>query len=146
MAKERAANMDRLAYESRLYQEQLRSLVEQATSLDMMEVELTSAKVTLQNVGKGDDSLLVPIGSGIFVKSRREPKEKVLVSIGAGMIVEKEIDGAITLIDEKIKENHLLKETVQKNMETVSKKLESIEGETNRILEEMNKNVRTSQE
>ncbi|OIO21329.1 prefoldin subunit alpha [Candidatus Micrarchaeota archaeon CG1_02_47_40] len=146
MAKERGANADRLAYESRLYQEQLRSLVEQATSLDMMEVELTSAKVTLQNVGKGDDSLLVPIGSGIFVKSKREPKEKVLVSIGAGMIVEKEIDGAITLIDEKIKENHSLKETVQKNMEAVSKKLESIEGETNRILEEMNKNVRTSQE
>ncbi|MEM3437014.1 MAG: prefoldin subunit alpha [Nitrososphaerales archaeon] len=48
--------------------------------------------------------LLVPIGGGIFMEASAKPPEKLLVSIGANVVVEKTKDSTISFLEDRIKE------------------------------------------
>ncbi len=128
---------DRLAEEAGFYRQQMQSLFQQAANLDMEEAEIVSAMATLENSASSDDGLLVPIGSGVFVKSKRKAGEGVLVNVGAGLIVEKNAKEALELLSKKQAENHKYKGMVQKNIEEAGKRLEKIE----RDLETASKSV-----
>jgi len=48
--------------------------------------------------------LLVPIGGGVFIETSAKPPDKLIVSIGANVMVEKTKDGIINFLEERIKE------------------------------------------
>lgn len=120
-------DMDRIAEEAGFYRQQMQSLFQQAGSLDMEEAEIISAIATLENSGSRGDCLLVPVGSGVFVKSKRNAGEGVLVNIGAGLVVEKSAKEAVELLAKKQAENKRYKEMVQKSIQEAGKRLEKAE-------------------
>jgi len=48
--------------------------------------------------------LLVPIGGGVFIETSAKPPDRLIVSIGANVMVEKKKDGIINFLEERIKE------------------------------------------
>ncbi|MCD6357630.1 MAG: prefoldin subunit alpha [Thermoprotei archaeon] len=77
--------------------------------------EVASAKSALEEleiVEEGEE-LLVPIGAGVYVRTRISGKSEVLVTIGANILVEKSIEEARKYLDER---EQKLRDLLQRHM------------------------------
>jgi prefoldin alpha subunit len=89
----------------------------QATLVKSM-IECRAAIDALRGLSENSDSeLLVPIGGGLFINSRAPPPEKLIVSIGANIALEKTRTEASNFINNKIKdiEKNISETEFQKN-------------------------------
>jgi prefoldin alpha subunit len=95
---------------------QLDQMEEQMNNLQRLEESLSSLEK--EKIG---NSMFTPISSGVFMRTSLEDNKKVLISVGAGVVVEK------SLVDAK----EMMKEQ-EKKMELV---LLQIRNEMNRFIE-----------
>ena len=95
-----ARNMSLIEY----YKEQLSSIDMQVQYLQAAVADYHKAKMTVDQLDKteGATDILVPVGLGVFINASIENTSKVLVDIGAGLVTEKTVDGAVKKIDERI--------------------------------------------
>jgi len=105
------------------YKEQLSSIDMQAQYLQAALTDFYKAKLTVEQLDKTDDGseILIPLGGGTFINGSVKDPSKVLVDIGAGLVTEKTVDGAIKKIDDRIKE---LQEN-QERLMTMGQKLQN---------------------
>ncbi|MFH1101277.1 MAG: prefoldin subunit alpha [Methanobacteriota archaeon] len=94
------------------YKEQLSNLDLQLQYLQAAVVDYQKAKVSIEQLDntEGKPEILVPVGSGIFIRGAATDTGKVLIDIGASIVAEKTVEDAIKKIDDRI-------ETLQKNQE-----------------------------
>ena len=69
-------------------------------------VDLQRSKSTISNLKdeKKPDETLISLGSGIMMKAKPLDTKKVLINVGAGVIIEKNINDSIEEIDKRITE------------------------------------------
>jgi prefoldin alpha subunit len=96
-----------LAVEQRLLEQTVDALQSRINMVNAVLTDLTYANVALEALEKEKENseLLVPIGGGSYVKAKLGTPDKVIISVGAGVSVEK---------------------TVQETKETVKKRLEDL--------------------
>jgi prefoldin alpha subunit len=131
----------RIAYEMQVYREQAQVLQQQLANLQLNYASLQSAIQTLESIGKLTDKeeVLLPIGSGAYVKAIIREREVALIDIGAGVIAEKPIPEAVKLLNSRAEESEAMREKIQKSFEEVSGKMAELEETANRIVGEMRK-------
>ncbi len=118
---------------SRQYQEQLqifRILREQQEmfqgQLEILNVSrsnIVNTKNTLESLKEGvnvDDEILVPVGGLANIRATIKDPEKVLLAITQDVVVEKELDGAIEILEKRIEEH-------DKQIQFVRTQLQNIE-------------------
>jgi prefoldin alpha subunit len=68
--------------------------------------ELSDTRKALEELSRGKDgaSILVPVGSGSFVKAKVEDIKQVLVGVGAGVTVERKVSEAQEILNTREKE------------------------------------------
>lgn len=104
-----------LQYMQQVYQNQYATLSRDINSVMGYINELNAAKTSLEKFDKiKNTSMLSPIGSSIFIKSKASSENSVLVSVGASYLVEKEISGASEYLSSRI-------ELQTKNMQELMK-------------------------
>ena len=59
--------------------------------------------IKIQKSGQGSD-VLFPLGAGVFARSETPRKDKIVVSVGANVVVEKTLDQGLEFIEERVKE------------------------------------------
>ncbi|HEB37145.1 MAG TPA: prefoldin subunit alpha [Thermoplasmatales archaeon] len=86
------------------YKEQLESLEKQAVYVQAIIEDYTKAKVTMEKLSKTkkDSDVLVPIGGGVFLYAKYNSNAKVLLSEGADVVIERDIDYAIDALQKRI--------------------------------------------
>lgn len=127
-----------------LYQMQM--LESYATSLDQKEEAimtfLREAISSVESVRGINQNLefesLVPVGLGTYVKANISGASKVLLDVGAGIVVEKEPDSAVNYLESRIKELQVaLNETASQKHEVLTR-LEQLKQEMNRLIQSAN--------
>lgn len=83
--------------------------------------------------------LLIPIGGGIFIEASAKPPERLLVSIGADVIIEKTKDGAISFLEDRIKELENAISNLEAQKAELVKRIESNRVAISTILEKQRK-------
>lgn len=97
--------LQQMVDEINMYQSQLDVLKQQIESVNASISELMSAEETLEAVkGKEDTETFVPIGAGSFLIAEIKNADQVIMGLGAGAAVKKDIDGAKESISEQRKE------------------------------------------
>jgi prefoldin alpha subunit len=89
--------MRQLLVEIRLLEGSARVLSSRLDIVTGALAETQTAKQTLEGTkgsGKGSQ-MLIPIGSGSFVKAKLEDTERIIIGVGAGVCLEKTIDESI---------------------------------------------------
>lgn len=81
----------------------------------MMEIRSTLAALEAIEKNKVGAQLIVPIGSGSFIRATLADNKKVLVGVGADISIEKTTEGAKTLLDSRAKELTKTLEGLQKS-------------------------------
>lgn len=89
-----------------VYKAQLEGIVEQQQLVQMSLDEYGRAKATLSEFRKAaeGDEVLVPVGGSSFVRARVADNRRVLIGIGTGVTVEKDVEEALQVIDVRMQE------------------------------------------
>lgn len=97
--------LEQMVNEINMYQNQLDVLNQQMETVKASVSELSSAEETLNSIkGKKGSETFVPIGAGSFIITELKDTDKVIVGLGAGAAVKKDIDGAKEDISSQKKE------------------------------------------
>lgn len=127
-----------------LYQMQM--LESYATSLDQKEEavmtllrEAISSVESIRGINQNQEfESLIPVGLGTYVKANISGTSKVLLDVGAGIVVEKEHDSAVNYLESRIKELQVaLNETSSQKHEALMR-LEQLKQEMNRLIQSEN--------
>ena len=81
---------------------------------------------------------LVPVGMGTYVKATIQPKEKIIVNIGAGAAVEQDKAAAINYVEQRIKELEVALQQISAQRQEIAARLEQGQKEMNRLIQEHN--------
>ena len=122
------------------YKEELKSLELQIQYMQAAIADYHKAKITIDQIQKAEieSEILIPIGGGTFLNGILKDKSKILVEIGAGLITEKNGEGAISKIDERIK-------TLQDNYDKLISIAQKVENDANELSEKTQQMMDSSQ-
>jgi len=104
--------LQQLANEVQQAQQHLQQLQMQIEELQTLEEAIKGVKDN-----KVGDEVLAPLGSGIFVKTKLENADNVIMAVGNGAVVEKPIDEALNIVSEQVKEMTTISEQVTQQVE-----------------------------
>lgn len=107
-------------------------------TMKLMEIEQTNQAIGELEKSKADDVFL-PIGSSVFLPCKVNKNEKMIVSIGADLALEKDLTEAKKILEERRKtiENGL--ENVQMDMLRIANRMRVLEPEIQEMISKTEK-------
>jgi prefoldin alpha subunit len=138
----RGVNMEQtvndLVQESKLLESYYSDIVAKESILHRLYEESHSSFEALRSLSSESEiQSLVPLGIGVYVKSLIYPVEKVLVNIGAGVVVEKKKDDAVNFIEQRIKEFELATKQLSSQKQQISHRMMEIQNTVNSYVGQM---------
>ena len=73
---------------------------------------------------KTESDNLVPIGMGVYIKSKIQSKDKIIIDVGSGVAVEKDQNSAINWLESRLKELEIALQNVSSQRKQVADNLE----------------------
>ncbi|MEM1689220.1 MAG: prefoldin subunit alpha [Candidatus Hadarchaeales archaeon] len=125
------------------YREMARILQQQIAELTNVRSELSMTLNFLQEMKKmkEGDQVLVPAGSGLFVKTRLDSTDHVLVGIGANVVIERTPVEAQQILENRIKEIDETLQNLQESLAKVEEKIRVLAPEVERLMREKQKEI-----
>ncbi len=94
--------MNQAMMEMGMMEQKLKHLDQQLSILEQHILEDEKLQASLEDLSKGDKSeAMLPIGGGIFAKGHIDKVERVLVSVGANVAVEKNVGDAVKMLEKR---------------------------------------------
>ncbi len=79
---------------------------------------------------------LMPVGIGVYMKALVPPVKKLLVNVGAGVIVEKSREDTINYIESRIKEFEVALRQLSSQKQQIEMRMEQIQKQVNQMLQQ----------
>jgi prefoldin alpha subunit len=111
----------------RMLREQLEMFQSQLEILNVSRSNIVNTKNTLENLKEGvnvDDEILVPVGGLANIRASIKDPEKVLLAITQDVVVEKDLDGAIEILDKRIGEHDTQIQFVRTQIQNIEMNLQ----------------------
>ncbi|VVB75791.1 Prefoldin subunit alpha [Candidatus Tiddalikarchaeum anstoanum] len=109
--------------------EELGQVSERISSFENAKLSLTTFKNTKEN-----DELIVPVGEGVFIKTKLMKNDEVMIGVGSNVVLTKDIDSAIAYIDARIDEADNIIQTLNNNLAYFNQRLMQLENEIQQIM------------
>ncbi len=118
-----------LSEKHQVYQYQAESLAQQINmvKLTVRDVETALTTITALKGEQAGKETLVPIGFGSFVKATLTEPDKVVVGIGAGVSIERNVDEARAFLDNKKDELNKYLEQLNGTIAKIAQELQNIQ-------------------
>jgi len=121
--------LEDLSERHQAYQYQAESLAQQINmvKLTIRDVETALTTITALKDEPAGQETLVPVGFGSFVKATLSSTDTVVVGVGAGVSVEKNIDDAKAFLDKKKEELNKYLEQLNGTITKLGQELQNIQ-------------------
>lgn len=114
-------------------QMQGQQLKEQLESMHQAVAQMNMTVESLQSVEKQKkENLLIPLGSGCFLKGKATDKKKVIIDLGPNVLAEKPVKEAVKLISER-------KDGIEKQITTIEGQLKTLDSKAQAVLKQSKK-------
>ena len=120
-------------------EEQAQQLIQQMQMLENHYSQLTQQESSITNIiheansaiksinetkVKPQSDNIVPIGMGVYIKSKIQSKDKVIINIGSGVAIEKDQSSATNWLESRLKELEIALQNVNLQRKQVAENLE----------------------
>jgi prefoldin alpha subunit len=139
-------DMDRLAADLQLQQSKGESIHQQIMSMQESLMEMGGAVNALQNLKNMKGDALVPLGAGVFLSCPKPNPEKIIINIGANVMVQKSPEDAVKLLEERQKGIRGAINSAQEDLELTLNAIEEISKKANALAAQGEGNVRPAKE
>jgi prefoldin alpha subunit len=97
-----------------------------------------SAIDAIRNVSNTDQAqTLMPIGIGVYIRAAVAPNDKLLISIGSGVAVEKSREDAINYVESKVKELEVALRSMFSQKQELESRMEQTRAEANALAQKL---------
>ena len=116
--------------------QQIKAMQIHLADLEKAVEELSVLKVGLTNMAgaKKGDAMLVPLGASSYVRANLTDASKVMVSIGAGVFVDKTVKEAAPIVKKQVEELQKQEEIVIQNISMLTQEADKIAADLNKEL------------
>jgi len=121
-------NLEKILVELNAYEQQAQILQRRIDLINssLQEIALTSESLDeLKNVEE-DNEVLMPLGSGVYVKAKIVERKKVIFSIGADIVADKDITAAQLSLDQR-------SSALQNALQSTGQQLQQMAGRMNEL-------------
>ncbi len=117
--------------------QQSKQMQEQVQQIDQQSMELEAVKESLDEMKdvKSGTEILVPISGGLFIKAEMKDSQNVLINVGAGTTVQKDVSQAKKMIDEQIVEMEKVKGQIMENLDKIAEQFGLVQEEMRKFME-----------
>jgi len=143
------ANEDELnaiANELQMQQTRGEAIRQQMGQMQQTVIEIGSAMEAITNLKKAKGDTLVPIGAGVFVSCPKPDPDRVLINIGANLMVNKKPEDAVKMLEDRQKKVREAMQEAQNELQQIVRMIEELTGRGNALSQTEEKNVRPSKE
>jgi prefoldin alpha subunit len=131
-------SINEMVQESKLLESYFNDLDSRESLLHRLLEESRNSFEAIRELSSETETLsLVPLGIGVYVKSSIYPIERVLVNIGAGVVIEKKKDDAMNFIEHRIKEFEIAAKQLSSQKQQISHRLMEIQNTVNSYISQM---------
>jgi len=115
----------KLSTELRYFEQTADALQQRVGMLNAALTDLSYANETLENVEKEKENaeMLVPIGGGNYISVKLANLEKVIVSMGAGVSMEKSLPEAKTIVKTRIEDLQKTQVSAQQQLVQIAERI-----------------------
>jgi len=144
MANEEELNA--IANELQMQQTRGEAIRQQMGQMQQTVIEIGSAIEAITNLKKAKGDTLVPIGAGVFVSCPKPDPDRVLINIGANLMVNKKPEDAVKMLEDRQKKVREAMQEAQNELQQIVRMIEELTGRANALSQIEEKNVRPSKE
>lgn len=128
--------INELVQQSRVLEAYLNDNSSRETTVTRLLEEARLASNAIQNVPNDSEvESFMPVGIGVYIKALVPPVKKLLINIGADVIIEKSKEDSINYIESKIKEFEVALRQLVSQKEQISMRMEQIQAQVNQMLQ-----------
>jgi len=133
--------LQRKYVQMQLLKQQLNALLEEKLLVDEKVSEIVTTIDALQNLGKvkKGDEIWSGLGSGSFMRSDVKDIDRVLISVGAGILIKEERSRAIDILQSRLNELNKIDRDLIAEINKFSDQINKLEPEIQRLTEEESK-------
>ncbi len=129
--------LNRLAIGAQLLQRQGQALQEQLEVMQTTMGDLNATIDTLDNLSQAQKVGMLPIGSGVYITCQKVDTDAVLLSVGAGVVVNKKASEAADVLRKRLKNVGEAFDKAQKNLVSVNQQLQDLNAKANVLASRM---------
>jgi prefoldin alpha subunit len=121
---------------------QIKEMQAQAEAVNSQVFEMTSAIASVNEISKDDKpkEALIPVAGGVFAKGEIKDTKKLILSVGAGICVEKSAEETVRIIEARLDELKKYSEQLNIQMNELNNSALQIEAEVRALLNKMRGN------
>ncbi len=118
--------------------QQFQQLQENVSALEKHIFDLRTLRDNIDSLAKSKISseILMPLGSGIFVKGELKDSNNIIMNVGSGVCVEKTVDEAKDTIHKQLTEVSAVLEQLQEEMNKTSTRLHQLQSDLSEAKQE----------
>lgn len=131
--------LQKILFELENSRRQLDAITKQMQVLDLTLNELNSTQNALNSLreNKSGKEMFVPIGSGSYIKAELKDNEKVLIGLGARISIEKSVEEAKRILEEREKNLSKTMENLQEKAIELNNKITRLTPTAERLVQEL---------
>src|ERR671934_922570 len=127
--------INEMVQQSRVLEAYMNDVMTRQVTLSKLMEEARLASTTIQNINSESEvESLMPVGVGVYVKTSVPPIKKVLVSLGAGVALEKNRDDALNYVESRIKEYEIAARQLEAQRQEISMRMEQVQAQINQMI------------
>jgi prefoldin alpha subunit len=126
-----------MVQQSRILEAYMNDTITREATVTKLIEEARLASSAVQNVmDESEVESLMPIGIGVYMKALIPPVKKLLVNVGAGVIVEKNREDTVNYIESRIKEFETALSQLYSQKQQIEMRMEQIQKQVNQMLQQ----------
>jgi len=132
-----------LAY--RILESRVNSLSQQRQFIANKLVEIQITLNSIDEIEKSKEEIIFPLGSEAYAFGKVTDKSKMIVEVGAGVVLEKTVEEAKEILKSRMTDIENALTTVERNIQEASESLEVLEPEIQQMIERQQNESRGSE-
>lgn len=130
----------KMLYQLQMLESYVAEMAQRESTLVGIMREASSAIDSIRGLDNKESDALVPLGLGAFVKTKIS-SDKVIINIGANVVVEKDADSAVNYLESRLKEVEVALQDASAKKQDAAARLEQGKQQINQMMSRPDGNV-----
>lgn len=128
--------INELVQQSRILEAYMNDIMTRQVTVSKLMEEAHLASNTIQNItSESDVESLMPIGIGVYVKTTVAPIKKLLISLDAGVAIEKSREDALNYVETRIKEYEVAARQLEAQRQEITMRINQLQSQINQMIQ-----------
>jgi prefoldin alpha subunit len=128
--------INELVQQSRILEAYMNDIMTRQLTVSKLMEEAHLASNTIQSItAESDVESLMPIGIGVYVKTTVPPIKKLLISLDAGVAIEKSREDALNYVETRIKEYEVAARQLEAQRQEIAVRMNQLQSQINQMIQ-----------